>query len=154
MWIASGFSYSEPDFLYVRSSLPSIFFSGGVTMGNIGRQLALVSKLRNSVNTARRLFHKTLFFVAVGLLWQQGAPRLSFAGRAWLTGQPTMDSLTSKQAFLRWARPERVAVVVVFCDRVPRLTVANFSTLHLWYSAHGKHNQSLCLPALRGHCTL
>lgn len=28
------------DSLYVRSSLPCIFFSGGITMGNIGRQLA------------------------------------------------------------------------------------------------------------------
>ncbi|XP_013392073.1 insulin-induced gene 2 protein [Lingula anatina] len=35
------FRYTEPDFLYVRSWLPSIFFSGGVTMGNIGRQLAI-----------------------------------------------------------------------------------------------------------------
>ncbi|KAI8515928.1 PREDICTED: insulin-induced gene 2 protein-like [Branchiostoma belcheri] len=35
------YRYTEPDFLYVRSWLPCIFFSGGVTMGNIGRQLAL-----------------------------------------------------------------------------------------------------------------
>lgn len=35
--------YTAPDFLYVRSWLPCIFFSGGITMGNIGRQLALVS---------------------------------------------------------------------------------------------------------------
>lgn len=32
--------YTEPDFLFVRSWLPCVFFSGGVTMGNIGRQLA------------------------------------------------------------------------------------------------------------------
>lgn len=36
------FSYSKAEFLFVRSWLPCIFFSGGVTMGNIGRQLALV----------------------------------------------------------------------------------------------------------------
>ncbi|KAK6166944.1 hypothetical protein SNE40_023539 [Patella caerulea] len=35
------YRYTEPDFLFVRSWLPCIFFSGGVTMGNIGRQLAL-----------------------------------------------------------------------------------------------------------------
>ena len=32
--------YTSPDFLYIRSWLPCIFFSGGVTVGNIGRQLA------------------------------------------------------------------------------------------------------------------
>ncbi|XP_077978013.1 insulin-induced gene 2 protein-like [Glandiceps talaboti] len=37
------YRYTEPDFLYVRSWLPCIFFSGGVTIGNIGRQLALES---------------------------------------------------------------------------------------------------------------
>uniref|UniRef100_A0A6I8N499 Insulin-induced gene protein n=1 Tax=Ornithorhynchus anatinus TaxID=9258 RepID=A0A6I8N499_ORNAN len=35
------YRYSSPDFLYVRSWLPSIFFAGGVTVGNIGRQLAM-----------------------------------------------------------------------------------------------------------------
>lgn len=35
------YRYTAPDFLYVRSSLPCIFFSGGITMGNIGRQLAV-----------------------------------------------------------------------------------------------------------------
>jgi len=35
------YRYTAPDFLYVRSWLPCIFFSGGVTMGNIGRQLAV-----------------------------------------------------------------------------------------------------------------
>lgn len=34
--------YTSPDFLYIRSWLPCIFFSGGVTVGNIGRQLAMV----------------------------------------------------------------------------------------------------------------
>lgn len=34
------YRYTAPDFLYIRSWLPCIFFSGGVTMGNIGRQLA------------------------------------------------------------------------------------------------------------------
>jgi hypothetical protein len=35
------YRYTAPDFLYVRSWLPCIFFSGGITMGNIGRQLAM-----------------------------------------------------------------------------------------------------------------
>ncbi|BFY98066.1 hypothetical protein BsWGS_01106 [Bradybaena similaris] len=35
------YKYTEPDFLFVRSWLPCIFFSGGITMGNIGRQLAV-----------------------------------------------------------------------------------------------------------------
>nr|UQJ81891.1 insulin-induced protein [Sinonovacula constricta] len=34
------YKYSKADFLFVRSWLPCIFFSGGVTIGNIGRQLA------------------------------------------------------------------------------------------------------------------
>lgn len=37
--------YTSPDFLYVRSWLPCIFFSGGVTVGNIGRQLAMVRNI-------------------------------------------------------------------------------------------------------------
>ena len=37
--------YTSPDFLYIRSWLPCIFFSGGVTVGNIGRQLAMVRKV-------------------------------------------------------------------------------------------------------------
>ncbi|XP_063063147.1 insulin-induced gene 1 protein [Engraulis encrasicolus] len=37
------YQYTSPDFLYVRSWLPCIFFSGGVTVGNIGRQLAMGS---------------------------------------------------------------------------------------------------------------
>ncbi|KAM9775534.1 insulin-induced gene 1 protein [Syngnathus typhle] len=37
------YQYTSPDFLYVRSWLPCIFFSGGVTVGNIGRQLAMAS---------------------------------------------------------------------------------------------------------------
>uniref|UniRef100_A0A674P893 Insulin-induced gene protein n=1 Tax=Takifugu rubripes TaxID=31033 RepID=A0A674P893_TAKRU len=35
------FQYTSPDFLYIRSWLPCIFFAGVITMGNIGRQLAL-----------------------------------------------------------------------------------------------------------------
>ncbi|XP_029386303.1 insulin-induced gene 2 protein isoform X3 [Echeneis naucrates] len=35
------FKYTSPDFLYIRSWLPCIFFAGVITMGNIGRQLAL-----------------------------------------------------------------------------------------------------------------
>ena len=38
--------YTSPDFLYTRSWLPCIFFAGVITMGNIGRQLAMV---RNTV---------------------------------------------------------------------------------------------------------
>ncbi|XP_054882152.1 insulin-induced gene 2 protein-like [Poeciliopsis prolifica] len=34
------FQYTNPDFLYIRSWLPCIYFSGVITMGNIGRQLA------------------------------------------------------------------------------------------------------------------
>ncbi|CAI5670755.1 unnamed protein product [Oreochromis niloticus] len=37
------FQYTSPDFLYIRSWLPCIFFAGVITMGNIGRQLALLS---------------------------------------------------------------------------------------------------------------
>ncbi|CAJ0927987.1 unnamed protein product [Ranitomeya imitator] len=36
--------YTSPDFLYVRSWLPSIFFAGGITMGNIGRQLEMYER--------------------------------------------------------------------------------------------------------------
>ncbi|XP_074071110.1 insulin-induced gene 2 protein isoform X1 [Macrotis lagotis] len=36
------YQYTSPDFLYVRSWLPCIFFAGGITMGNIGRQLAMM----------------------------------------------------------------------------------------------------------------
>uniref|UniRef100_A0A8P4GCF8 Insulin-induced gene protein n=1 Tax=Dicentrarchus labrax TaxID=13489 RepID=A0A8P4GCF8_DICLA len=36
-----GLQYTSPDFLYIRSWLPCIFFAGVITMGNIGRQLAL-----------------------------------------------------------------------------------------------------------------
>ncbi|XP_046525177.1 insulin-induced gene 1 protein isoform X1 [Equus quagga] len=39
------YQYTSPDFLYIRSWLPCIFFSGGVTVGNIGRQLAMVAVL-------------------------------------------------------------------------------------------------------------
>ncbi|EGW14124.1 Insulin-induced gene 1 protein [Cricetulus griseus] len=35
------YQYTSPDFLYIRSWLPYIFFSGGVTVGNIGPQLAM-----------------------------------------------------------------------------------------------------------------
>lgn len=35
------YRYTKADFLFVRSWLPCIFFSGGVTVGNIGRQLAV-----------------------------------------------------------------------------------------------------------------
>lgn len=35
------YRYTAPDFLYIRSWMPCIFFSGGITMGSIGRQLAI-----------------------------------------------------------------------------------------------------------------
>ncbi|XP_066538118.1 insulin-induced gene 1 protein [Hoplias malabaricus] len=37
------YQYTSPDVRSVRSWLPCIFFSGGVTVGNIGRQLAMGS---------------------------------------------------------------------------------------------------------------
>uniref|UniRef100_A0A8C6UWB5 Insulin-induced gene protein n=1 Tax=Neogobius melanostomus TaxID=47308 RepID=A0A8C6UWB5_9GOBI len=40
------FQYTSPDFLYIRSWLPCIFFAGVITMGNIGRQLALIRVFR------------------------------------------------------------------------------------------------------------
>uniref|UniRef100_A0A8C8ESE5 Insulin-induced gene protein n=1 Tax=Oncorhynchus tshawytscha TaxID=74940 RepID=A0A8C8ESE5_ONCTS len=43
------FQYTSPDFLYIRSWLPCIFFAGVITMGNIGRQLALCFTVENSV---------------------------------------------------------------------------------------------------------
>lgn len=51
------YRYTAPDFLYVRSWLPCIFFSGGITMGNIGRQLALYDcseGVHSSVMTSRK----------------------------------------------------------------------------------------------------
>lgn len=39
------YRYTAPNFLYVRSSLPCIFFSGGITIGNIGRQLAMADDM-------------------------------------------------------------------------------------------------------------
>ncbi|KAJ8350577.1 hypothetical protein SKAU_G00257070 [Synaphobranchus kaupii] len=36
-----AFQYPSPDFLYIRSWLLCIFFTGVITMGNIGRQLAM-----------------------------------------------------------------------------------------------------------------
>ncbi|CAL1527702.1 unnamed protein product [Lymnaea stagnalis] len=48
------YRYTEPDFLFVRSWLPCVFFSGGVTMGNIGRQLASVSSYDGDSNIEQR----------------------------------------------------------------------------------------------------
>jgi hypothetical protein len=45
------YRYTEPDFLYVRSWLPCVFFSGGVTMGNIGRQLAVYDNVGSKEHT-------------------------------------------------------------------------------------------------------
>ncbi|XP_076349120.1 insulin-induced gene 2 protein-like isoform X2 [Tachypleus tridentatus] len=33
--------YTEHDFLYIRAWLPCVLFCGGITVGNIGRQLAV-----------------------------------------------------------------------------------------------------------------
>lgn len=48
--------YTSPDFLYIRSWLPCIFFSGGVTVGNIGRQLAMVRELVCHIGTCHYSF--------------------------------------------------------------------------------------------------
>lgn len=37
-----SFRNGEPDFLYARTWIPWFFFSGVVTFGTIGRQLAMV----------------------------------------------------------------------------------------------------------------
>uniref|UniRef100_A0A2I3G9N8 Insulin-induced gene protein n=1 Tax=Nomascus leucogenys TaxID=61853 RepID=A0A2I3G9N8_NOMLE len=53
------YQYTSPDFLYIRSWLPCIFFSGGVTVGNIGRQLAMLIPFCEELNLeATWLFHK------------------------------------------------------------------------------------------------
>ncbi|GAB1289488.1 Insulin-induced gene 1 protein [Apodemus speciosus] len=57
------YQYTSPDFLYIRSWLPCIFFSGGVTVGNIGRQLAMpvfrksltVTELQHMVQSGSRM---------------------------------------------------------------------------------------------------
>lgn len=36
---------TEHDFVYIQTLLPCVFFSGGITVGNIGRQLALDGKV-------------------------------------------------------------------------------------------------------------
>lgn len=41
--------YSNPDFLYMQSWVPCLFFSGGVTVGAVGRALASVSNSRISI---------------------------------------------------------------------------------------------------------
>ncbi|CAG5134659.1 unnamed protein product [Candidula unifasciata] len=48
------YRYTEPDFLFVRSWLPCVFFSGGVTMGNIGRQLATYDAETTSETRVKR----------------------------------------------------------------------------------------------------
>ena len=61
-----GHRYTEPDFLFVRSWLPCVFFSGGVTMGNIGRQLAAVSIL-SLYNLYQPLYYMALYFLSLRL---------------------------------------------------------------------------------------
>ncbi|OQV25940.1 Insulin-induced gene 2 [Hypsibius exemplaris] len=51
------FQYSEPDFLYVRSWIPCIFFSGGITIGSLGRQLAF-SEENDLIEQTERKLHK------------------------------------------------------------------------------------------------
>ncbi|XP_067398823.1 insulin-induced gene 1 protein isoform X1 [Emydura macquarii macquarii] len=53
------YQYTSPDFLYIRSWLPCIFFSGGVTVGNIGRQLAMVTVISIWV------FKREAFFIDI-----------------------------------------------------------------------------------------
>ncbi|ESN96896.1 hypothetical protein HELRODRAFT_102315 [Helobdella robusta] len=50
------FKYSNPDFVFVRSWLPCIFFSASVTMGLIGRQLALYDEtfLKNKCRLTKK----------------------------------------------------------------------------------------------------
>jgi len=59
--------YTAPDFLYVRSWLPCIFFSGGITMGKIGRQLAVVRYLSSYVSYFYNSHASNLFTTS---LWQ------------------------------------------------------------------------------------
>lgn len=40
--------FTEREFLYIRSWLPCIVFSGGITIGNIGRKLALIEEENGS----------------------------------------------------------------------------------------------------------
>ncbi|KAM4626203.1 insulin-induced gene 2 protein [Discoglossus pictus] len=47
------YQYTSPDFLYVRSWLPCIFFAGGITMGNIGRQLEMYER-RSATDKSHR----------------------------------------------------------------------------------------------------
>lgn len=57
--------YTSPDFLYIRSWLPCIFFAGVITVGNIGRQLALVNSHKHSqciCSLDHRCFDAFLFF--------------------------------------------------------------------------------------------
>ncbi|KAG1672985.1 Insulin-induced protein 2 protein [Nymphon striatum] len=57
------FKYTEQDFMYVRSWLPCVFFSGGITVGNIGRQLAIVNE--NFHNDINNKTNKTSFSVFI-----------------------------------------------------------------------------------------
>ena len=65
-WVFYGHRYTEPDFLFVRSWLPCVFFSGGVTMGNIGRQLAAVSIL-SLYNLYQPQYYMALYFLSLHL---------------------------------------------------------------------------------------
>ena len=49
------FRYSKSDFMFVRSWLSCVFFTGGVTIGNIGRQLASVSIDKGVAGTLKKL---------------------------------------------------------------------------------------------------
>lgn len=62
-WLSCACSlrrYTSPDFLYIRSWLPCIFFAGVITMGNIGRQLALVRSWSHGRKLTRTLLNECL----------------------------------------------------------------------------------------------
>uniref|UniRef100_A0A7M4FTZ4 Insulin-induced gene protein n=1 Tax=Crocodylus porosus TaxID=8502 RepID=A0A7M4FTZ4_CROPO len=58
------YQYTSPDFLYIRSWLPCIFFSGGVTVGNIGRQLAMGPLLPAATSSLPPTPHASLLLSA------------------------------------------------------------------------------------------
>ncbi|ESN97090.1 hypothetical protein HELRODRAFT_114397 [Helobdella robusta] len=53
------YRYTSPDFTYLQSWLPCIFFSGGVTIGNIGRQLAQCEQKDEDYLSGCQKFHLT-----------------------------------------------------------------------------------------------
>ena len=79
-WNCFLFRYTEPDFLFVRSWLPSVFFSGGVTVGNIGRQLASVSTCITEailIVCEYKKLAESLFQEQEFQIWSMGGVRIS-----------------------------------------------------------------------------